>query len=303
MLAPDAFDFKKFIYLVQGKASNLKKFEELYKEDSDLILLSYDEEIRPISGFVDTVFYPDSTWAEGRNYLLHLALKKSPDYKYFIFLDDDVEVIKGSFSLFENLLWKYKPMMGVPLCDEIKNSNRYRKDLLVHHPKAFDQVVQAYHADVVKDKIAIPYVTDLDAESWWYACQINQYLTLSYYRGKCAQFNEFEVRNSGHHWMETSDSKSLYRSGVTNTGLDRCRDFILNQFGEQSKVVNSLFHPKWLPREKYPPSVNSFLKNRKMLTRNQMIAEMLWAVRALPSKIFYFAIRKVNVIRYSEFKA
>ena len=186
--------WKTFVYLAQGRSVNLKNFEYLLTDDSDLIILSFDEPIKPNITNIKAIFKPNSTWAEGRNLLLNLARKSGNDYEYFIFLDDDVEIVLGSFKVFEELLLKYKPMMGVPLCDQIKDSHRYHKNISVHHPKGFDQIVQAYHKDVVRDQIAIPYVTDLDADSWWYTCEINQYLTLNYYRGKCAQFNEFEIR-------------------------------------------------------------------------------------------------------------
>ena len=292
---------KTFVYLAQGKSANLKNFEYLLTDDSDLIILSFDEPIKPNTINIKAIFKPNSTWAEGRNLLLNRALKAGNDYEYFIFLDDDVEIVLGSFKVFEELLLRYKPMMGVPLCDQIKDSHRYHKNISAHHPKGFDQIVQAYHKDVVRDQIAIPYVTDLDANSWWYACEINQYLTLNYYRGKCAQFNEFEIRNSVHSWSNLAESETSYRPGVTKLGLEHCRTLILNRFGQQSFLVNSLFHPRYLPKERHAPKLNWIRNHQGSLSSIQIARNLFLVIQAIPSKLFYLTFRRKELIRYTEF--
>jgi len=87
---------KDFIYLVQGKSELIRNyFHLLGNPNSEVIFLTYD---RPIE---EAIFFPNSTWAQGRNKLLETALSKG-DYLYYIFCDDDINFIRGSWDTFEN---------------------------------------------------------------------------------------------------------------------------------------------------------------------------------------------------------
>ena len=89
---------KNIVYLIQGQAGLVTNFDYLTsQEHSDVIFLTYDSKID------QAIFYPDSTWAEGRNRLLQKALEKG-EYLYYIFLDDDLKFIDGDFQLFEKQL-------------------------------------------------------------------------------------------------------------------------------------------------------------------------------------------------------
>jgi len=101
---------KAFIYLVQGEAKYIRNYLILKKrKDVDALLLTYDQQID------DALFLPYSTWGEGRNYLLRKALESNRQYQYYIFLDDDVKFIQGSYVLFEKQLLKYSPAIAVPV--------------------------------------------------------------------------------------------------------------------------------------------------------------------------------------------
>ena len=244
---------KSFLYLIQGCCSNVIKYKTLNNIYSDVITLTYDYEISQIDfPSIKNIYLPNSTWAEGRNFQLNFAKNLSNNYEYYIFMDDDVEFKTGSFLEFQNLLSQTKPAIGIPLLDIIKHSNRYNNNLSIQHPVAFDQAIQAFHRIVINDNIVLPYVTNFDEMSWWYSCEINTYLSLSFYLGKIMQYNDFLVENKGHNWdIDSKISLSInskYKGGVSKEGLDAIRTFIKLKYPITRKIVNSLFHDNTFPK-------------------------------------------------------
>ncbi len=75
---------KNFLYLVQGQSELVKNYLHLADRDSaDAVFLTYDKPIE------EALYFPNSTWAQGRNKMLEIALTKE-DYLYYIFCDDDI---------------------------------------------------------------------------------------------------------------------------------------------------------------------------------------------------------------------
>lgn len=209
---------KDVVFLGQGKRSNILKFSYLQTEKFDLITLTYDKEIKQHDIEWEAIFAPGTTWAEGRNILLEKAkLKRKSGYRYYIFFDDDAEFVKGTFFEFANNVLDLKPDFAVPLSNIIKLSGRFTPDIETERPFAFDQIVQAYSYKAVKESIAIPYCTEYDDLSWWYSCEINQLLTLSFYSNSSIQFNNIELFN-GHHY-DKNDSYSTYNDSVLDPGF------------------------------------------------------------------------------------
>lgn len=250
-----------FIYLVQGQRDELYKFDELESDRAHVYLLSYDKQLRSPKGRNTRHFFlPNSTWAEGRNLLLKAAQKEN--YEYLIFLDDDVSVVSGSFKEFEELLIRYKPKIGLPLCNEIKSTNRYLPKSKIQHPIALDQIVQAYSRDVVDESIVLPFVTEFDDESWWLSCEINSFLILSAYYKDTLQFNEFEVLNSKHTWVgDSQPDESIYVGGITPEQKGLVRGYLVDRFGPQRPISGTLFHPRTLPRPIYAKNLESILRD------------------------------------------
>ena len=179
-----------FVYLVQGEANLVEPYMELgAQEHSDAIFLTYDE---PLDG---AIFYPHSTWAQGRNRLLEVALKNK-EYLYYIFCDDDIEFIKGSWQEFEYNLLKYKPAIGVPVFPRTRpNILKYPK--LNCQPFFInDEQLMAFHLDVVSDQLVLPYQTQFDKINWWASCEIQQILIQNFYSSAAMQFNTIQVENA-----------------------------------------------------------------------------------------------------------
>jgi hypothetical protein len=231
--------------------------EQIIRElplNRDIYCLTFDE---PYSGHIQnqdikSFYLPDSSWSEGRNHLLEKAAKGS--YRYFIFLDSDARVISGTYSQFEDLLMEYNPIVGIPLSDQIESTWRYNKKKKVQAQKSFDQLVQAYDRKAIIDGICLPFDGRLDHESWWYSCEINQYLIFAKYKNKVLQFNEIKVFNSNHTTAGNEQDGSKYKGGVTRKGLDKCKKMITEEHGKQPRWTGTLFHPWYLPKPIYGPT-------------------------------------------------
>ena len=198
---------KDFCYLAQGRASNLKKYITQVPDDADLVLLSYDEEINYDGDFV-SYFFPRSTWAEGRNYLIENV---SRCYRFYIFLDDDVLIENGGFQDFQEKLIKYRPRSAVPLVNQIKDTFRFLPSALLQETIVFDQLMQAFRHDVLfgGDR-CMRYDAKFDYLSWWYCCEINQ-LELVVFYGPVVQFNDIHVINANNQVKTGNQIGSIYK--------------------------------------------------------------------------------------------
>jgi hypothetical protein len=303
---------KKFIYLVQGCRANILKFAHLHSESSDLITLTYDKDINESEvTWLRNIFYPKSTFAEGRNKQLEVALGIGIPYLYYIFLDDDVSLKKGTYKDFENLLVEHEPAVGVPLCDIVKNLDQYNQSLKIQHPIVMDQLVQAYHREVIKDKIVLPFVTDFDNLSWWYSCEINNFLILRYYRGYIMQFNTIEVNNDNHNWnqetKESSIANSFYVGGTNEEGLNQIKKYIVSRFGDQPQLINTLFHPPNIPRIVYLPefrdSIHRISSHLFTFRMGRLFKILIKILSHCHLSFYYMLFNRLNLINPKKIKS
>lgn len=203
----------KFIYLIQGQAERISNYFHLNtRANSKAYYLTYDKEVG------GCIFFPKSTWAEGRNRLLEEI--KNETYDYLIMLDDDVEFSEGSWNDFEKALLKYKPAIGVPLVSKVKRSiiTENGEPWEIQNFMINDEQCIAFHSTVVKDRILLPYVTKYDDISWWATCEIQQLLIQTIYCNKAIQFNEIKVENLIHGRHDSTDKsyKFLVREWLGN---------------------------------------------------------------------------------------
>lgn len=154
---------KKFLYLVQGKGHLPDSYSTIECEQADLLRLSWKEKID------GAIYFPDSTWTEGRNKLLEEALKRNDQYLYYIFLDDDVVFEKGDWRTFEKYLLKYQPAAATPFCLWYPPNKDSPLELEAHTCFMFDAMFNAFHGDVVADGLVLPYYAGFDSKSWWYS--------------------------------------------------------------------------------------------------------------------------------------
>lgn len=189
----------RFLYLIQGKASNVRKYAFLRSESADLLGLSYDQ---PEPGFE---FFPNSSFATGRNFLLSLATQRLSEFDYLIFLDDDVEFCRGSFLQMERNLQRYRPAIAVPLTEKTRRTpmSIERSGVIYplfrwQHLHINDEQYLALSRAVVQQGLLLPYRTDWDRQSWFVCCLIQEALIQHHYFGQAVQFNDCEIRNDQH---------------------------------------------------------------------------------------------------------
>ncbi len=101
---------KKFLYLVQSRYEDAEKHLPLKSPDADVLIYTFDKPVNR-DGFI---YKPNTSWAEGRNILIEAAKKIKYQYKYYIFLDDDIAFVKGSFKEFESEVLKLSPDFCTP---------------------------------------------------------------------------------------------------------------------------------------------------------------------------------------------
>eukprot|EP01084_Bolivina_argentea_P239115 401872_1 len=183
------------------------------------------------------IHYPnnsDSSWIEGRNYLIFYAfnyekLIKKCKYNYWSILDDDIDFI-GNNSLkymhsFESLLLEYQPAIAVPnLIDmyyrEPYNNNTHKNILLQNTncvefrndwicPIAnYDPMITYFHREVIDNKLIIPYPHPwkIAYQAWWCYHYYSMARITVLYRNYIILYNGLKMNNKLH--------RPYYRGGV-----------------------------------------------------------------------------------------
>ena len=191
---------KPFVYLVQ--AASRMPYDDLPDGCNDIILLTWKT---PAGG--DSVFFPCSSWNEGRNRLLQEALQRVREsgrpYRYYIFLDEDCEVAEdvplarrlkvpltgNPFRTFESCLLEWEPALGYTRY-AWQHYEPGRETNLGHN---LDALFNAFHCEAVA--MLLPYYTGFDGESWLYSQNIINHLATLLYHPYRMQFNVITTRN------------------------------------------------------------------------------------------------------------
>ena len=178
----------RFLYLLQTESClpdslrSIKAFGNSTACHCDVLVLSYKltcDDTPPAHVEYISASSPTS-WSEGRNLLLGVAMRRSEKYLYYTFMDDDIileaKETGNPWRLFEDFLRRIVPAVGAV----DTNSNHCVKRTLearklqgcslngtpeyipaVH----YDAAVNAFHYQAV-DYI-LPYPLDFDNTSWW----------------------------------------------------------------------------------------------------------------------------------------
>jgi hypothetical protein len=192
---------KKFVYLIQAAAD--MPYPNLPDESNDTILLTWQTP----SKNPDDIFYPNSTWNEGRNRLLSEALTRSSttgnNYLYYIFMDDDcvvkedkelaqklgISLTGNPFRTFEKFLLEWEPAIGYT-----RYSWQYfetGKETNIGYN--IDGNFNAFHRETIS--FLLPYYTGFDSESWLYSQHMINHLTAILYNSYRIQFNLITTQN------------------------------------------------------------------------------------------------------------
>ena len=194
IVLPVELEISRLVYLVQTE-SCLPKYlasPEVIGNSSncncDVLVLNYKERCNDTSlTHVEYIFNASTTWTTGRNLLYELAMKRDEKYHYYIFMDDDIELItninvtkdknktQNPWRAFESSLKSVEPAVGVvDVLGNLKNLYRYRKAIKCNNgiheylPTVyFDPAFSAFHYKAVQH--LLPYSTKFDHITWWYS--------------------------------------------------------------------------------------------------------------------------------------
>lgn len=184
---------KRFLYLVQVEGELPGHLRSLESKDSDVRFLSWKTRSADPRG----VFYPHSSWTEGRNRLYKEI--EGTTYEYYIFLDDDVEmhVRRGragnGWRAFEAFLIDYEPAVGVARYMWQLQGGGLDLSQPVQGVRFFDALANAFHREAVHT--LLPYCDLLDRYSECYSQSVLCSLAAELYPGHLLQCNDVEVVN------------------------------------------------------------------------------------------------------------
>jgi hypothetical protein len=269
------------VYLIQGRSNLINILFENVNFGPKVVILTWDSEFpaNELPSYVLRIFFPNSTWAEGRNRLLEEASIAYPDAEYFVFLDDDVEFTGQSLKYFEELILNYRPKIAVPLCDRIMREMSYSRRQM-ERPIRHDQVMMAFHKSVLKDGIVLPIDTKFDNLSWWLTCELNHYMIQKFYFREMLSFNNVVIRNSNHSHELDSDlhagEKSEYKAKFTSIHLEQVKYYIEEKYGSQKSILDTIFQP-------------SILKKIRIVNLNRLHFEKLLSLLQM-RKFYRFSI-------------
>ena len=163
--------------------------------------------------------------------------------EYYIFLDDDIQFIKGSFDSFEKCLEKWNPSVGFPVfhpktIDTPLSINSHfngkpwiqlEKQVCVFADASF----MAIHRDVISDGIVVPLLEKFDDVSWWFTSSTQQLLIFNLYQNTVLQFNKIVIADS------------LHRNYPKNSYLQAQKDWLNRQFKrpfkDERKLMRNIF--------------------------------------------------------------
>ena len=183
---------KKFLYLIQAESGIPEHIQDLPHGGNDIIALSWKKPAK------DTIFFPNSTWTEGRNRLFEET--KNTDYLYYIFMDEDCTLAKTEFCsskktnpwrVFEDYLMKYMPAVGLVHTQWQKVPKKEAE--CVYH---FDASITAFHKEAINH--LLPYYPKFDGLSWWYSQIFVNHQAAMLYKNHVIQFGGLEAINRQH---------------------------------------------------------------------------------------------------------
>lgn len=265
---------KKFIYLVQGQARLVKNYLHLADRDGcDAIFLTYDEEL------AGAVYFPDSTWAQGRNKLLEIALQNGR-FEYYIFCDDDVLFEAEGWDQLEASLLKLRPAVAVPVFMQ-KTRHTPLRQLKYQSFLINDECLMAFSNDVIKDGLLLPYQVLFDHVHWWASCEIQEILIQNFYATHAIQLNTIKVINECVTRYPNPDAGRSEFRGIVREWL--CKEFagpIIDICGSREKIRIMLrtlnyYLARLVQREKVMHSVSYKKASKKLKADSVLLKQYL----------------------------
>lgn len=253
---------KKFLYLVQTDGELPSHYSNINHENADVLYLSWK---RPRPG---DIYFPNSTWTQGRNKLLEAAKQLQGDYLYYIFLDDDIEFIAGDWRIFEALLLEYQPCIATPKITFYPTKSDDSVEVQIVY--AFDAVFNAFHRDVVADNVLLPYLEKFDEESWLLSQLVLIHMAGVCYHEKVWQFNHVKVTQIKHRPYPKGSASDILQKEI----------WLKENIFQDNQLVNSYFKDLQAALEMEILAVEPPIKNHKIeksfCVNNLKTSEEIW---------------------------
>ncbi|MFA6165707.1 MAG: hypothetical protein WC700_03765 [Gemmatimonadaceae bacterium] len=185
---------RRFVYLFQVEQDLPEHLAEAEGPDSEVRFLSY----RARSADRRALYYPSSSWTQGRNRLLREVV--DGDWLYYVFGDADVhlEIIgrnaerQNPWRAFEEFLLAHEPAVGTPAY-AWHLSGQWDLTQETRTLRFFDPVLNAFHREALRT--LLPYYDLLDEECADYSGSIVCSLAADLYAGHVLQSNRVRVLN------------------------------------------------------------------------------------------------------------
>ncbi len=281
---------KRFVYLFQVPQDLPASLEAAASVDSDIVFLSWREK----SNDPRSIYYPSSSWTQGRNRLLKEVMGRP--YHYFIFSDGDVRLEftpraraahrleRSPWRAFEAFLLEREPAIGCPSYDWHLVGGARDESAECQTLRFFDAVLSAFHHEALP--VLLPYYDLLDDDSECYSQNLLCSLAAELYPGHVMQTNEVRVINTQ---ALRGDSEFLL-SKPENLYLNSLRSPVrIGRFMRQSYGIKAR-HPSM-----GPPLAKSASYGREddELSRVFRLDHPLWArkreLAALPANAEFFS--------------
>jgi len=237
---------KNFLYLIQCEEELPGHLNGLRGPESDIIFLSWGKPAK------EGIFYPNSTWTQGRNRLYQEALRLQKNYLYYIFMDEDVylrttKYFKVSWNslwhlwvssanpwrIFEDYLRRYRPAVGVPFYKWHKKQEKEIDAIFT-----FDAIIIAVHKEALN--VLLPYYDGHDMESWWYAQVYFNHIAALLYPSHVLQFNALMAENTSQRDPQFEEKK-IYPH---DNNWAMANDFIKSTIIDEKLKMHFQNHPQ-----------------------------------------------------------
>ncbi len=264
---------RRFVYLFQVPLDLPPKLEAAASADSDIVFLSWREK----SNDPRSIYYPSSSWTQGRNRLLKEVMGRP--YHYFIFADGDVQLQltrlgraarppdPNPWREFERFLLEWEPAIGCPGYAWHLRGGALDESQECQTLRFFDAVVNGFHHEALP--VLLPYYDLLDERSECYSQNLLCSLATDVYSGKVMQTNRLQVLNTETHRHDPefllSRPENLYLESLRDP--IRARNFLRQTYGWGAR------HPTF-----GSPHVKdqSYVRSDEELSRDYRLEHPLW---------------------------
>ncbi|MFA6165713.1 MAG: FkbM family methyltransferase [Gemmatimonadaceae bacterium] len=274
---------KRFLYLFQVEQDLPSALEAAAGPDSDIRFLSW----RARSADSRSIYYPSSSWTQGRNRLLKEALRR--DYLYVVFGDDDITLEltergvtaagpqANPWRVFEDFLLTYEPAVGCSMYSWHLSGGAYDPTQDCQTLRFFDAILNAFHRESLE--VLLPYYDLLDEETECYSQSLLCSLAADLYAGHVMQTNRLIAANDKRRRTDLAfvlcKPEQLYLESLRDAEWAR-------RFARQGVGDSARFPTMGPPRRK----TASFARTDEELARHYDLSHLLWtrrrALRALP---------------------